>query len=216
MSILFVGNLRRKDDSLFSILAKHHKVIGSRSGKQGIDLARNIQLDLILLDAISLGSNGERICRTLKEAFATTPLLHLHPGPRENADSIADVLLFPPINPRHILNSIGSILNSEEEEVIGQGPFRMNVARRILLIDGEETQLTPKQARLVELFLRNPGETLPRKKIMEHVWDTDYMGDTRTLDVHIRWVRKLMEKNGLRPRCLKTVRGVGYYLEIPS
>ncbi len=87
--------------------------------------------------------------------------------------------------------------------------------RRTLVAHGNETQLTPKQALLVETFLRHPRETLARKRLMEAVWDTEYMGDTRTLDVHIRWIRKAMEVGG-NPRYLMTVRGVGYRLDYPD
>jgi DNA-binding response OmpR family regulator len=74
----------------------------------------------------------------------------------------------------------------------------------------------PKQALLVETFFRHPGETLARKTLMEKVWNTDYIGDTRTLDVHIRWLRQAIEKDPGSPRYLLTVRGVGYRLEMPE
>ena len=70
--------------------------------------------------------------------------------------------------------------------------------------------MTPKQARLLEMFLRAPGKLLTRREIIKHVWDTDYIGDTRTLDVHISWLRRAIELDPDNPKFLKTIRGVGY------
>jgi DNA-binding response OmpR family regulator len=92
----------------------------------------------------------------------------------------------------------------------------MDVSRRVLVANGQETQLTPKLAVLVEMFLKHPGETLDRKTLMVQVWDTDYLGDTRTLDVHVRWIRQAIEPDPGKPRYLKTIRGVGYRLDIPD
>ena len=74
--------------------------------------------------------------------------------------------------------------------------------------------MTPKLVQLVETFFRHPDETLDRKMLMERVWNTSYLGDTRTLDVHVRWIRRAIEANPSKPRYLKTVRGVGYRLEV--
>ena len=76
--------------------------------------------------------------------------------------------------------------------------------------------MTPKQARLLEMFLRAPGVVLTRKAIIKHVWETDYTGDTRTLDVHVSWLRSVIEPNPRKPRYLKTLRGQGYRLDIPG
>jgi DNA-binding response OmpR family regulator len=79
-----------------------------------------------------------------------------------------------------------------------------------------ERHLTPKQALLLELFMRHPGEVLTREFLMKRVWNTDYTGDTRTLDVHIHWVREAIEEDTGSPRYLHTVRGVGYRFQVPA
>jgi DNA-binding response OmpR family regulator len=76
--------------------------------------------------------------------------------------------------------------------------------------------VTPKQAKLMEMFLRAPGQLLTRKAIIKYVWDTDYTGDTRTLDVHMSWLRSVVEADPRKPRYLKTVRGDGYRLDLPE
>src|SRR5262249_26377608 len=90
------------------------------------------------------------------------------------------------------------------------------LSRRVLFVGGQEIQLTPKQALLFEIFMQHPGEVLDRKILMEKVWQTNYLGDTRTLDVHIRWIREAIESNPGKPRYLRTIRGVGYCFEVPE
>jgi DNA-binding response OmpR family regulator len=79
-----------------------------------------------------------------------------------------------------------------------------------------ERHLTPKQAHLLELFMRHPGEVLTREFLMKQVWDTDFTEDTRTLDVHIHWVREAIEEDSGSPKYLHTIRGVGYRFTLPS
>jgi DNA-binding response OmpR family regulator len=80
----------------------------------------------------------------------------------------------------------------------------------------KEARLTPKQAKLLELFIQNHGRMLTRKQLIRDVWLTDYTGDTRTLDVHMSWLRKAVEADPKRPKFLKTIRGLGYRLDIPE
>lgn len=214
-TILLIGVTRAKDDAL-NTLEKHYHVVVARSGRQALDWTQRQQPDAIVLDAVSMNTVGDRISRSLKVAMPDVPIVHIHPGPRDKAESAADVVLLHPVSVRRLKNSVGRLLHVDEEEVICCGPFRMNLPRRILLAHGKETQLTPKAAALIEVFMRNPGETLDRKTLMAKVWETDYLGDTRTLDVHIRWLRKVMENGGKRPRYLQTVRGVGYRLDVPD
>jgi DNA-binding response OmpR family regulator len=92
----------------------------------------------------------------------------------------------------------------------------LNLKQRCVVQGNHESHLTPKQARLLEVFMRHPGEVLTRAFLMKQVWDTDYLGDTRTLDVHIHWVRKAIEKDPRSPTYLRTIRQVGYRLEVPE
>ena len=215
-TILLIGGVRTKDDKYLMTLQKQYHVSCEVSGDKAIRRLEKLSPDVIIIDAVAIRSTGERICRKLKDQYPHIPIIHIHPGPRDSAKSSADVILFHRLTPRRLVNSVGRLVHASEEEMIETGPFRMNVPRRILIAHGKETQLTPKQAQLVEAFLRNPGKTLDRETLMEQIWQTKYMGDTRTLDVHIRWVRNVMENGGKKPRYIKTVRGVGYCLVIPE
>jgi len=202
--------------TLLTALEKKYEVRVVHSGKQAHEHLPTYTFDIIMLDAPSLRTPGERICRQLRENAPGICLIHLHPGPKSQVQSEANVVLIVPITARRLLNSVGRLLRRDDEEVLRFGPFVMHIDRRILVAHGEENQLSPKQAMLAEIFMRHPGETIDRKTLMEKVWDTDYMGDTRTLDVHIRYLRKVMETDSKKPRFLTTVRGQGYRLMLPD
>lgn len=212
--ILFIGRIQATQPTV-SVLEKRYQVLAASSGKQALALAREHPPQVVVLDAASMRTPGDRICQELRQGLADVPIVHIHPGPKDSAQSRADVLLFIPFTSRRLLNAISRLVKAQDDKIIRYGPLTMNPARRVLIVDGQETHLTPKQALLVETLLRHPGQTLERKTLMEKVWNTDYLGDTRTLDVHIRWLRKAIEADPSKPRYLRTVRGVGYRLEIP-
>ncbi len=195
-------------------LQKNYATYIARSGKQGIDLANSHNADAIILDAISLGTNGERICRRLRENFPEKSIIHLYPGKKTNVKSSADTILCHPVPVRTLLSAVDLLTSKPEMKLLQRGDFVLDLERRILIVRKNEIALTPKQSALVEAFLRHPNETLDRKWLMSHIWDTDYTGDTGTLNVHIRFVREAMEKDASKPQFIKTVRGIGYRFEI--
>ncbi len=212
-TILFVGRVQVTQPAT-SALEKRYRVLVAASGKRALALAQAQPPQVVVLDAVSMRTPGDRICQELRDGLKNVPIVHYHPGPKESAQSRADVVLFPPFSPRKLLSAVARLLPAQDDTLVNCGPFAVNLARRVLLVDGQETQLTPKQASLVEIFFRHPGQTLERKILMEKVWNTDYLGDTRTLDVHVRWLRKVIEADPSKPRYLLTVRGVGYRLEV--
>lgn len=200
-------------------LQKHYQVHSARSGKQGIALVQEQQALAVIVDAVSLKSTGTRICNAVRRACPDVALVHIRPdshGKNGKETSSADVIFQGSVGIRALCNSINRFFDSDNPDVLRQGPFELDVQRRILVAHGKEHTLSPKRAALIELFLQNPNQTLDRKQLMQHVWDTDYVGDTRTLSVHIRYVRQLMEVDASQPLYIKTVRGVGYRLELPT
>lgn len=217
-TILLIGRSINKDESYTDALRKRYQLIEVSSGKQALEAlaAPAAHFNAVILDAASLRTPGDRICKQIRHAHPQLPILHLHPGQHEDVDSPADVLFFVPITIRKLTNGLERLLHTKSDEVIECGPFAMNIPRRTLVAHGQETQLAPKVALLIELFLRHPNQTIDRKKLMETIWQTDYLGDTRTLDVHIRWVRDALEKSDGSTRYLTTVRGIGYRLDVPT
>lgn len=214
--VLLIESSRAKRTSFADALKKRYDVVIVPSGKQALQSAAQMKPDVVVLDAISMRTKGDRVCESLRKTLDGIPLIHLHPGPASGDANCADVVLYPQFTSRKLVNSIERLLQTPDDSVIVCGPFSIHLGRRVLTANGQETQLTPKLTLLVETFMRNPGHTLDRRYLMEKVWHTDYMGDTRTLDVHIRWIRRAIETDPSKPRYLKTVRGVGYRLEIPE
>lgn len=210
-TILLIGDPKRG-----SSLQRKWELIVAPSGKQAIQYADQYLFDLIIVDAESMRTSGERICRSLKNMHPHAQMIHIRSKTHADNDKVADVTLYSPLSSRKLVGVINRLLNVQQMKSIYCGPFEMNPATRILLAHGQEIQLNPKLATLIQLFFTHPNEILDRETIMKQVWNTSYMGDTRTLDVHIRHVRNVLENGNKKPYYLKTVRGVGYRLDIPS
>jgi two-component system alkaline phosphatase synthesis response regulator PhoP len=102
----------------------------------------------------------------------------------------------------------------KDSQRLRAGDLTLNLTERCVIKGGVSTHLTFKECALLEILISSNGEVLTRKKLMKEVWDTDYLGDTRTLDVHVRWLRKKIEDDPSHPVLIRTVRGVGYRFEV--
>lgn len=199
----FADSLRKKAYSL-SVVA---------TGREAFEYLEDNECVLVILNAASLGTSGERICQRLVDVLEDTPLIHIMPetvSQKKVDASLADITLVMPFTARKLVNRIKRLTHNGEDSGIKVGKSLYIQEIRLVQGYGREKRLTPKTAALLELFISHPEKTLERGFLMEQVWDTDYIGDTRTLDVHIRWVREAIEKNPAKPKYLKTVRGKGY------
>lgn len=217
--VLLIESTRANGKSFASALKKRYRMTLAYSGKQGIAVAQDVRPEVIVLDAVSMRTTGDRICRTLRAHLPETPIIHIRPPAQDTDDvsSPADVLLYHPFTWRKLVNRIKRFVSRETdpEEILQAGNLRLDVPRRVLTVGDRNQRLTPKLAGLAEIFLRSPNTVIPRETFIKRVWDTTYMGDTRTLDVHIRWLREVVEEDPSRPRVITTVRGVGYLLTPP-
>ncbi|MBN2557037.1 MAG: response regulator transcription factor [Anaerolineales bacterium] len=173
--------------------------------------------DLIVLDAASMKTSGTRMCRRARSFLDGVPIILVVP-PQTNPDSGsgASLILVQPFTPRKLHNRIVRLLPGDENYNLEVGPIKLNLAQYKVRSHGKETRLTPKQARLLEVFMKDPGRLMSRTKLIRKVWQTDYTGDTRTLDVHMSWLRRAVEPDPKQPRYLKTIRGMGYRLDVPE
>ena len=121
-----------------------------------------------------------------------------------------------PFTPRKVTNRIRKMSSCHLGNIITAGDLSLNLDKRCVYRCGNMHRLTPRQAKLLEVFMRHAGKTLTRRFLMETVWETDYMGDTRTLDVHVRWIRERIEEEPSSPLYLRTVRGIGYRFGVPD
>jgi DNA-binding response OmpR family regulator len=124
------------------------------------------------------------------------------------------VVLHLPFTARKLLNRIIPLLPADETQILHAGPIRLNLRLKKVRCKGREARLTPRLVRLLQILMEHSGEMLRREDLFREVWNTAYVGDTRTLDVHISWLREAIEEDPRRPRFIKTVRGVGYRLDI--
>ena len=174
--------------------------------------------DLIVFDASTMRSNGVRNCRRLRRSAELIPIIHSRAsGEEEDRSAGADVYLEIPYSARKLLNRTRALLpaDTQKEEIVRYGNMTLFRTKRSVDVIGKgEFALTPKLASLLEQFIRHPNELLTRRQLMLWVWQTDFIGDTRTLDVHISWLRRAIELDPDNPKFLKTVRGVGYRLDI--
>ena len=197
-----------------------HVVKLCHTGSAAVKKLADLTPHLIIFNAATMRTNGSRTCRRLKRTKEELPLIHIRAfGEPEDQSAEADVYLEQPFTPRKLLNRVKDLLpiDHSEEETVRYGHISLYLSKKSVEVTGQgESRLTPKLTHLLEQFLRHPCKVLTRRELMQRVWKTDYIGDTRTLDVHIRWVREHIEKNPAKPKFLKTVRGKGYILTIPS
>lgn len=190
------------------------------SASKALAWVENHNPDLVVVNATNMRSSGIRTSRRLRISVGDIPIIHCRKEKQPLDDSAcADIYLVQPFTARKLLNRIRALLPADDltEEVVRAGDITFYISKRSIDVSGRgEKKLTPKLAELMLAFLSHQNEVLSRQQLMEDVWETNYFGDTRTLDVHIRWVREVIEENPAKPKLIKTVRGVGYIFNIPS
>lgn len=179
--------------------------------------------DLVLLDLMLPGIPGTEVCRQLRTKSAV-PVIMLTAKDSEIDKVVglelgADDYVTKPYSSRELVARVRAVLRrrSEPEEItqptIEVGPVRMDIERHLVSVGGREVPLPLKEFELLELLLRNAGRVLTRSQLIDRVWGTDYVGDTKTLDVHVKRLRSKIEPEPSSPRYLITVRGLGYKFE---
>jgi two-component system response regulator RegX3 len=176
--------------------------------------------DLVLLDLMLPGLSGTEVCRELR-ARSHVPIIMVTARDAEIDKVVglelgADDYVTKPFSSRELVARIRAVLRRRAEpeelllDVVEAGPVRMDVERHVVSVDGSPVQLPLKEFDLLELLLRNAGRVLTRGQLIDRVWGADYVGDTKTLDVHVKRLRAKIEPDPASPKYLVTVRGLGY------
>ncbi len=179
--------------------------------------------DLVLLDLQLPGMSGTEVCKQLRQR-SSVPIIMLTAKDSEIDKVVglelgADDYVTKPYSSRELIARIRAVLRrqGEPEELISStvhaGPVRMDVERHVVTVDGEAVSFPLKEFELLEMLLRNAGRVLTRGQLIDRVWGADYVGDTKTLDVHVKRIRSRIEPDPAVPRFLVTVRGLGYKFE---
>jgi DNA-binding response OmpR family regulator len=165
--------------------------------------------DLVVINDCNGALDLELICQALDETGLQLPYLVVTRDVTQHR-ALADAHLPFPFGPHQLTQSVRKALGHQIDRFLRVGDTILDGLKRRVRREGRTAHLTPKEFKLLHLLMRNSGEVLSRGRIMKDVWETEYLGDTRTLDVHIRWVREKLEDNPSRPQYVVTVRGVGY------
>jgi DNA-binding response OmpR family regulator len=186
----------------------------AQSGSQALARLKEISPSLSVVNAASLRSTGLRICQALREKEPKLPVI-LIVGSENNVDKeAADAVLVLPFTVQKLVNRIKPLLPGDGKNVVHVGPLRLDLERRRVRSLNRSTKLTPRLVSLLQMLMDHHGEVVEREVLFKKVWETDYTGDTRTLDVHVSWLRRAIELDPEHPKFLRTVRGVGYRLDI--
>ncbi len=183
----------------------------------GVALARDATSDVVILDAASMRTSGLRMIRRLRRRLNGTSLILLSTeGTDPSRDGAADELLVEPFTERKLLNRIRRAAPVSEDKAITFGPLQFDPDRQVVRRGAEQTYLTPMLCKLLDHLLKNKGSLVTREQLMKVVWGTDYTDDMRTIDVHISWLRQAIEEDPSSPQLLRTIRGLGYRLDLPT
>lgn len=172
--------------------------------------------NLVVINAASMRTSGKRICKSIREQKRKLPIILICLPDKEvdKKEGCANTVLVLPFTTRKLVNRIEPLLPGDEDQMMKVGPITYDSNRNQVTCHGKKTTLTPRLVRLFDLLLDNKGEVVEREALFKHVWRTNYTGDTRTLDVHVSWLRQAIEIDPRNPKILVTIRGVGYRLDI--
>jgi DNA-binding response OmpR family regulator len=200
----FIPGLRKKD----------YEVEVVPTGNAALESLLSYDPDLVVVNAASLRTSGKRICKDIHSKVNSLPIVVITQDDGSPEEVGANAVLQLPFTPRKLLNRIVPLLPADESQILHIGQIRLNLGLKKVRCQGREARLTPRLVNLLHVLMQHPGEVVGRDRLFREVWNTAYTGDTRTLDVHISWLRRAIEEDPRNPQFLKTIRGVGYRLDI--
>ena len=210
----------------YNLKKESYDVATATDGEQALEIARQVKPDIIILDIMLPKLSGYEVCRILRKE-QMVPIIMLT-AKTEEVDKIvgleigADDYMTKPFSMRELLARIRAMLRrtemaslqkDNEPKLIEVKDLAIDIGRHRVFLKGSELELTPMEFDLLVFLAKNKGFVFSREQLLEKVWGYDYAGDTRTVDVHMRWLRQKIEDNPGNPSLLVTVRGTGYKLE---
>jgi two-component system response regulator RegX3 len=223
--VLVVEDEQSLREALVFFLEKEgHQVLEAVDGEEAIRVFDNSGADIILLDLMLPKMDGNQVCKQIRQS-SNVPIIMLTAKDSE-IDKIvgleigADDYVTKPYSTRELLARINAVLRRQVEppitadSVLIAGELRLDSDRHVVTLSGNPLTLPLKEFELLELLMENVNRVLTRGQIIDRVWGSNYFGDTKTLDVHIKRLRSKVEEDPARPKYIQTVRGLGYKLEV--
>jgi len=193
---------------------KGFDVLAFQNGSQAVSRLKQSNATIVVINAASLRSTGIRICLSLRKKDSKIPIILILDRERPMDKDLADSILALPFTVQKLVNRVKALIPGDGSNVVSAGPIRLDLEHRRVRCLGRNTKLTPRLITLLQILIDKHGEVVERESLFKKVWETNYTGDTRTLDVHISWLRRAIELDPNNPKFLKTIRGVGYRLDI--
>jgi len=222
--ILVVEDEESFSDALSYMLRREgYEVLVASTGTEALSIFDRSGADIVLLDLMLPGLSGTEVCRALRQK-SNVPIIIVTARDSE-VDKVvglelgADDYVTKPFSSRELVARVRAVLRRGGEPddlnpaALEAGPVRLDIERHIVAVDGQAISLPLKEFDLLELLLRNAGRVLTRGQLIDRVWGADYVGDTKTLDVHVKRLRSKIEPDPANPKYLVTVRGLGYKFE---
>ena len=223
--VLVVEDEESFSDALSYMLRKEgFEVSVAATGTQALTEFDRTGADIVLLDLMLPEMSGTEVCRQLRSR-SHVPIIMVTARDSEIDKVVgleigADDYVTKPYSPRELVARIRAVLRRQSGDVaeltpptLAAGPVRMDVERHVVTVSGDPVPLPLKEFELLEMLLRNAGRVLTRGQLIDRVWGADYVGDTKTLDVHVKRLRSKIEPEPSTPRYIVTVRGLGYKFE---
>jgi len=186
----------------------------AQNGSDALERLPMTDPDVVVINAASLRSTGVRICQSVRDQAEKTPIILIVDEGKTVDAEIADAILNLPFTVQKLVNRIRPFMPGDGANVLHVGPIRLDLEHRRVRCLGKNARLTPRLISLLQALMQHHGEVIDREELFKKVWETNYTGDTRTLDVHMSWLRKAIEVDPDHPRFVHTVRGVGYRLDV--
>jgi DNA-binding response OmpR family regulator len=214
--ILWAGKRRADIPSFVPELEdKGYKVTFVSTGKAALQKLTKKKPDVMVVDAASMRTTGSRICKSIQSKYSNVPIILINsPDDLPTNEVVAEIQLIHPFTIRKLENRIIPFSPGDGDELIKIGPIHLDMDRQVIRCNRKEEHITPRMAELLKMLIQQKGEVLEREILFSKIWKTDYTEDTRSLDVHINWLRKIVEKNPNNPKLIQTIRGKGYKLNL--
>jgi DNA-binding response OmpR family regulator len=215
--LLIEGKKADRPSFVAGLTRKGFQVESVANGSEALGHLDQFKPDVIIINAASMRTSGKRICQSIRAHSNNTHIVLITDG--QNADNIekedlANVILTLPFTLQKLMNRIRPLLPTDQKDMIQVGMLQLDPVQRWVRMGSRQTSLTPRLVTLLKILMEHPGEIVEREYLFRTVWDTAYTEDTRTLDVHISWLRRAIEDDPRKPKHIKTVRGIGYRLDM--